>query len=75
MHLVSLYSILLNVLDLQYHHPYTNLNPSGVKNPIRTCNEWWSTLLCAPHVPMAVPPWRRPSRPYTCNNWKLCTDF
>ena len=41
----------------------TNLNPSYFSNPIHTFSQQWSTLLCAPHVPVAMPSQHRPSSP------------
>ena len=50
--------------DIQTKHELcTNSNPKCFSNPIHTFVQWWSTLLCAPHVPVAVAPWNRPSRP------------
>ena len=36
------------------HKLSTISKPNCVSNPIYTCSQWWSTLLYAPQMPVAV---------------------
>ena len=37
--------------------------PNYFNNTMHTCSRWLSTLLCAPHMLIDVPPWYKQSRP------------